>query len=204
MSTAKKTSTDKDLQRVLTPTFRVSYPHVFKPSVMKGTQNAPKYSITMLFPKETDLSVIKLAIKHAKIAKFGPNSKEWPALSGSPVTDGDLPNSKGEIPEGYAGHWVIKASCKEDQKPGVVDYPACDDIMDQGDFYAGCFARAYVYAYVWEFPQGSGKYGVSFILDHVQKMKDGPSFGGKKSAKDVFAPPALGEDEQAEDTEDFT
>lgn len=170
---------NKEKQRILTPEFRVSYPHVFKPNAMKGGK--PKYSITMLFSKNSDLSVVKEAMRQAKLNKFG-SKENWPDDLESPVTDGD--NAKHADKEGYKGHWAIKASTNEDQKPGVVDANV-EPIVSQGDFYPGCYARAYVYAYVWEF---GGKQGVGFILDHVQKLREGKSFGGKKPVEQVFSP----------------
>ena len=197
----EKAKVDKDKSRLLTPEFRVSYPHVFKPNSIKGSK--PKFSVTMLFSKESDLSPIKNAIKEAKIAAFGPDKSDWPEDLASPVTDGDKPKYADK--EGYKGHWAIKASTNEDQRPGVVDENV-QPIVDPSKFYPGCFARAYVYAYVWEF---GGKQGVGFILDHVQKTKDGKSFGGKKPADQVFTPVNSGADDsdadvESDDDEDFT
>ncbi len=201
--TAKSDSSDKESQRIVTPEFRVFYPNVFKPSRMKGTDNALKFSVTGGFDKKKDMSVIKLAIKHAKINFFGPNKEEWPDDIISPVTDGDLPPKPGKKPkEGYKGNWVIKFSSNEDQRPGVVDYPNGDPIVNPSDFYPGCYARAQVFAYVWEFPKDSGRYGVSFILDHVQKMKEGKAIGGKKSAKEAFGITAGGDDEDDVEADD--
>ncbi len=185
----------KEKARLLTPEFRVSFPHVFKPNSIKGSK--PKYSVTMLFEKDSDLSSIKNAMKQAKIAAFGPNKSDWPDGLESPVVDGDLPKFADR--EGYAGHWVIKASTNEDQKPGVVDENVVP-ITEPSKFYPGCYARAYIYAYVWEF---GGKQGVGFILDHVQKTKDGKSFGGKKPAEQVFQPinSGLEFDEDAEEAD---
>ena len=193
--------TIQDQQRILTPEFRVSYPHMFKPSGVKGS--APKYSVTMLFPKNGDLKALQGAIRAAKIAQFGPNKEAWPKTE-SPVVDGD--NPKFADREGYKGHWAIKAISSEDQKPGLVDQNV-QPILDQAKFYPGCFARAYVFARVWEF---GGKYGVHFILDHVQKTRDGKSFGGKKPVEQVFTPIAGGDegfdggDGVDVDEEDFT
>lgn len=173
------TKSDKEKSRLLTPEFRVSYPHVFKANSIKGSK--PKFSVTMLFPKDSDLSPIKNAIREAKIAAYGPNKADWPEVD-SPVTDGDKPKYADK--EGYKGHWAIKASTNEDQRPGVVDENV-QPIVDPSKFYPGCYARAYVYAYCWEF---AGKRGVGFILDHVQKLRDGKSFGGKKPADQVFTP----------------
>lgn len=192
----KQTAADKDSCRLITPEFRVSYPHVFKPHAPKP-KDEPKYSITMLFPKSQDMSALKLAIKHAKIAEFGPDKESWPDDLESPVTDGDLP--KHAEKEGYKGCWVIKATSNQAMKPGVVDEHA-KPIIDPAVFYPGCYAHAQVFARVWEY---MGRQGVHFILDHVQKTRDGKSIGGKKSAAEVFKPLTSGESSGGEDEEDF-
>jgi len=193
MATQKKA--DKDLCRMVTPMFRVSYPHLFKAQSPKEGDKK-KFSVTMLFPKDSDLKgtapdgtprSLKEAIKNAKIAEFGSDKANWPDDLESPVTDGDDPKHKDK--EGYKGHWVIKAASGEDQRPSVVDKDMVA-IDSPNDLYPGCYARAYVYAYVWFYPnrQKPLKKGVGFILDHVQKMKDGKPFGSKKSVDQVFAP----------------
>lgn len=185
----KKKKINRDLCRTVTPEFRVSYAHVFKAQSPKPTDK-PKYSITMLFPKSTDLTSLKEVIKQAKLAEYG-SKENWPEGLLSPVSDGDthIDKATGEIKEGYKGHWVIKATSNENQKPGVVDENV-EPIVNQADFYSGCYARASVLAYAWEY---MGKQGVGFILDHVQKIRDGKSFGGKKSADQVFTPVNSGE-----------
>lgn len=184
----------KDKCRMITPEFRVSYPHVFKAQAPKPGDK-PKFSVTMLFPKNIELMGLdtegkpiglKQVITNAKLAEFGPK-ENWPKDLESPVTDGDDPKHADK--EGYKGSWVIKASANENARPGVVDEDAVP-ITDQAKFYPGCYARAYVYAYVWFYPdrQKPMKKGVGFILDHVQKTRDGKSFGGKKPVEQVFSP----------------
>lgn len=194
-----KAKSDKDLCRLITPEFRVSYPHLFKAQAPKPTDK-PKFSVTMLYPKTSDLMgqspsgeprSIKAVIKNAKLAEFG-GKENWPEDLESPVIDGD--DAKYAEKAGYAGHWVIKATTSEDQRPSVVDADMTP-IADAADVYPGCYARAYVYAYVWEY---MGRQGVGFILDHVQKLRDGKSFGGKKPVEQVFSPVAVA----AEETED--
>lgn len=183
--------------RMITPEFRVSHPHVFKAQAPKPTDRK-KFSITMLFPKNVDLlgqtcdgKPIKLQdiIRNAKLVHYGPK-ENWPEDLESPVNDGDgkagIDKKTGKRKEGYAGHWVIKATTNEDQRPGIVDENAVP-ITDQAKFYPGCYARAYIYARRWEY---MGKEGVQFILDHVQKTRDGKSFGGKKPIDQVFGPVA--------------
>jgi hypothetical protein len=202
MAAPTKTKQDKELCRLTTPTFRVSYPHVFKAQSPKQGDK-PKFSITMLFPKTADLSKLKEAIKQAKIAEFG-SKENWPKDLESPVVDGDDP--KHEEKEGYKNHWVIKASTGENQRPTVVDQNV-EPITDQADFYPGCYAIAHIYAYVWFYPdrQKPMRKGVGFILDHVQKVKDGKAFGGKKPVDQVFSPIAADDDESevADDDDDM-
>ena len=209
-SSPKKTTKqeDKDLCRMITPQFRVSYPHVFKPQAPKPGDKL-KFSVTMLFPKDQDLTgsspdgkprSIKEVIRNAKTAEFGPK-ENWPDDLESPVVDGDDPKFSDK--EGYAGCYVIKASTSEEQRPSVVDRDM-SPITEPNDFYPGCFARAYVYAYVWFYPSREKcmKKGVGFILDHVQKLKDGKSFGGKKPVEQVFSPVAAPEEDDAGDDDD--
>jgi Protein of unknown function (DUF2815) len=200
VASKKLSQEEKENCRMITPEFRASYPHVFKAQAPKPTDKK-KFSITMLYPKESSLMGssldgkprgLKEVIKNAKIAKFGPNKKDWPELE-SPVVDGDDPKYADK--EGYKGCWVIKATTNEEQAPGVVG-PDAIPLTDPSSIYPGCYCRAYVYAYVWEY---MGKQGVGFILDHVQKLRDGKSFGGKKPVEQVFAPVDTSEAESEDD-----
>jgi hypothetical protein len=178
----KMTKEQREKCRVTTPVFRVSYPHVFEAQAPQDS-GKKKFSITMLFPKDTDLTKLKKAMFNAKIAAFGPK-ENWPEDLESPVSWGDdhIDKETKKIKEGYKNHWVIKASSNENQKPPVVDRDK-EPIINTADFYAGCFARAHILATNWAF---GNKEGIMFILDHVQKVKDGKPFGGKKSADQVF------------------
>lgn len=199
-----KSKENKDLCRMITPEFRVSYPHVFKAQAPNKGDKL-KYSITMLFPKDSDLTgstvdgkpvSIKKIILNAKIAAYGADKEKWPDVIESPVVDGDDPKFADK--EGYKGHWVIKASTNEDSRPGVVD-ATMKPITNPNDLYPGCYARAYVYATAWNFMK---KDGIMFILDHVQKLRDGKSFGGKKPVEQVFTPVNDVESEDFSDEEE--
>lgn len=187
--TTKKKTKILDTQRLITPVFRVAFPNVFKAAAMRG--GTPKFSVTMLFPKDADLSALRIAMKAAKVQAHGSNKNNWPEME-SPVRDGDKPSPQsGQIYEGFPGHWVIRASSNENSRPGVFDEDV-SPIVDPGQFYPGCYAKAYVFAYCWEF---GGRHGVGFILDHVQKQRDGKPFGGKKPGEQVFSPVNTGESE---------
>lgn len=183
-------SNDQDAQRIITPEFRVSYPHLIKANAFGGGK--PKFSVTMLYPKKGDLTVLKNAIRAAKIEKFG-SKENWPADIASPVQDGDAPSKPGkEERTGYAGHWVIKATANEDSRPTVVDENA-QTVMDAKVIYPGCYARAAIFARVWEFPVGSGRFGVQLILNGVQKTRDGETFSTRKPVE--FDPIAASADD---------
>lgn len=200
MAAKKVSKEDIEKARLVTEEFRVSYAHMFKAQGMKG--GAPKFSVTALVPKDSNLKPYQNAIRQAKINEFGPDKSTWPTDLESPVTDGDLPKYADK--EGYKGHWVIKFSSNEDSKPGLVDENV-KPIIDASRFYSGCYARAYVYARVWTH-EDTNRQGIHFILDHVQKLRDGKSFSGKKAVESVFAPVGTGEvaAEAGEESDGFT
>jgi len=191
MTTPTKKQADKELCAMITPVFRSSYPHIFKAQAPKQGDKL-KFSITMLFDKKKDLTglapdrktprSLKDVIKNAKIAAFGPDKANWPEDLISPVQDGDDPKFADK--KGYQGCWVITAKANEDDRPGLVGKDM-SPISDPSDFYPGCYAQAYVRTYYNEY---MGKKRILFYLDHVQKVADGESFGGKKAIEQVFSP----------------
>ena len=126
-----------DIPNVMTPKFRVSFPAVFRPGKAVDPTKPPKYGITMLFDKNTDLSPLMNAMVDFMTKKFGPNKDTWPKLSRNPFRD------QGEKTfEGYvAGAKFINAS--SNTKPGLVG-PNNEDIINEAEFYPGCYARATV------------------------------------------------------------
>lgn len=193
MAAKKLTKEERAKCTTTTPMFRVSYPHLFKAHAIKP-KDEPKFSITMLFPKKSDLSIIQKVIRNAKNVYFG-SKENWPDDLESPVVDGDDPKFADK--EGYKGHWVIKATTKADSKPGLVDRNA-EPIIDQADFYPGCYAIANINAFAWEY---GGKEGISFALNHVQKVKDGKPIGGRAPVESVFAP-IEGDDDDTDANDD--
>lgn len=180
-------------KKCTTPKFRVSFPQVFTPKGFKDQE--PKYSVTMLFDKKTDLKPLKEAIEFAAIEKFGANKAKWPKNLRMPIKDG---NEKSDLP-GYANTWVVTATAKADKKPGVVDRQANRIDSDDGQFYAGCYARATLIAFAYD---TAGNKGVSFSLQNLIKWEDGPRFGGKKDAADDFAD-ILDEKDESDDSSNY-
>lgn len=193
---SEKPRTKSKIEKVVTSIFRVSYPHLFEVG-----QLDKKYSITMLASKDLkkfDLIRIKKIIFKATVAQFGPDKADWPRKLLSPITDGD--SDENSEREGYAGHWIIKASSKDFRKPEVIDYPKGNPITDSATLYPGCYARAEVFARYWKY---TGKEGIQLILDSVQKIKDGKNLSGRKPAKVIFGAVAVDmDDDESDNIED--
>lgn len=180
----------KDLQRVITPVFRVSFPRVFKAEAFED--QPAKFSCTLLFPKNADLSEMKKAVHAAKVATWGSDQAEWPKKLRTPFRDGD----EKEDLEGYKGMIYVTVSNKH--KPQVVDKNLEPITEESDDFYAGCKARAALRAFTYD---TKGNKGVTFSLESLQKMGEGERFSGRMKAEDVFTKVAEDEDTSAESDE---
>lgn len=173
----------------MTPKFRVSFPAVFRAQANKDfPDQEPKFSLTALFAPDADLSALKAAAHAAAEAKWGANPKKWPKFRyetfrkheefAKENDDGKLVFQMGMEKGGH----LLRLSTK--QKPGLIDKNN-NDIIDETDFYAGCYARATVRAYAYE---TKGNCGVSFGLQNIQKLADGEPLTGRAKAQDEFSP----------------
>lgn len=177
--------------KVVTGKVRLSYVHLFEPYSSFEGQEA-KYSCVILVPK-TDLATIKkikdaqkVALENGKSSKFnGSIPKAWK----NTFRDGDEEGDLEKNPE-YAGHYFMTVSNKV--KPGIVDR-SVQTILDPTEVYSGCYARVSLNAFPFN---SAGNKGVSFGLNHVQKLEDGEALGNITKAEDDFdslEEPDLGE-----------
>lgn len=172
--------------QLLTPEFRVSYPKVFK-AERNDLSGKDEFSLVALFPKGANLSALKAAAKAACEKKWGTDPKKWPKNMRDPFRDqADRAKTDDDgneyLPDGYV-EGAFYVNLKSQKRPGLVDAKV-QDIIDEADFYGGCFARAQVNAYAY---LQKGNAGVAFGLNHIQKTKDGDSFGSApRSAASVF------------------
>lgn len=196
MAKIKLTPEQREKATFMSPEGRLSYPHLFEPQAMPGTENKPKYSATLLIPKDTDIAVAKKAIAQAKRNFFGKDKETWPKMSKPTITDGD-DDTRYPTQEAYREHWVIKPNSNADSKPVVVDAKG-KKIIDASKAYAGVDCQMSLYAYVWEFPVG--KYGVGLILEGVQILRDNEPFSTRKTAEQMFG--AAAEDESEDESEE--
>lgn len=202
--TSTKKKDNKERFKILTPTFRVSHPHLFEAKAFQkgGTKY---YSIEMLFDKtKFKLSTLKDKVVLAANEHWGEGN--WPTGFRKPYFDGDKPNpSNGEMKPEHKGMWVFKASSSAEYQPphvvGIDKKGKLVEDIEPGDLYPGCYARAQLMACAYE--TGPNK-GVKFILDGVQKVADGKAIGGKKSASEMFGRLEVEDgDDQYEDDEDY-
>lgn len=177
---------------VVTGKVRFSYAHVFEPSSMEEGGDK-KYSVALLIPKsdKETLKKIEAAIKAA--AEEGKNSKKFDGKDPLkvknfkwPLRDGDEEREDDDV---YAGHMFLNASAKT--KPGVVDKDL-NPILDQADFYSGCYGRASINFYPFN---TKGNMGVAAGLNNLQKLSDGEALGGRSKAEDDFSESFDGEDD---------
>jgi hypothetical protein len=192
MAIEKKTN----VMKVVTPKFRLSFPELFEPKAFEN--QAAKYSCQMLFDKKTDLSSLKNVVKKAIKDKWGENPPKGLTL---PFKDGNEKDL-----EGYQDMIVVSAASKF--RPQVVDQKL-EAILTADDIYAGCYARAAVNAYAWEYKNAKGqvmKRGVSFNLESLQKLAEGERFVKRPDASETFDSVDDGSDDvsnYASDDDDF-
>lgn len=180
---------------VLTGKFRVSYPNVFKPR-KNELSGKDEYSILALFPPGADLKKLQDAAQAACIEKWGADKSKWPKDPATGQTDIRSPFRKHEEKryENDAGNLVFPSGMeaggifmnfKSTRQPGLIDGQK-NDIINESEFYPGCFARASVNALAYGGPGTKFKAGVSFWLQNLQKVAEGDALGSKTKATDDF------------------
>ena len=163
--------------QITTPVFRVSFPAVFEPTHMdkNAAEKDKRYKITMIFDKKTDISSLKKIALDAAVGKWGADKTKWPKGMNKTFRDGAEKDTDG------FGDGVIFCSATSKMRPGLVDGDT-QPIIDQSEFYGGCYARATVTAFAYVF----GKQGVTFGLRNIQKVKDGELFSSRTKAEEDF------------------
>lgn len=169
------------LTKVITGRIQLAHCRLFRPHTPFG-QN-PRYSAVILIPKDDILTVRaireaqRLALKNGE-EKFGiPVPADWTDT----LRDGDFDPARFQNP-GYAGHWFLSVSSPV--PPGVIDASrpvhdgwrvvrdGSEPVYDESAVTDGCFARVSMNAFPFRTKDGLG---VSFALNHVQKLGDPPA-----------------------------
>jgi len=168
---------------MITGEVRVSYANVWEPA--KTPSGDMKYSMCLLIPKDDTESIgevhdaIQAAVqKGLDNNKFG--KAHVPKLR-LPIRDGDAEFEEGSRGPEYKGHFFINASSKN--PPGMVDKNV-KPIIDQDDFYSGCFARVDINFFPYN---TAGNVGIGVGLNNIMKTNDGDRLDGRMNAEDAFA-----------------
>lgn len=169
-----------DPTKVITGRCRTSFPNLFAPRAAQEGQT-PKYGIMLLIPK-TDKATMK-ALRAAQLAALENGKSKFPGgkvpkVWKDTIHDGDEADLD-QYPE-REGHWCLSVSAV--RKPGVIDRQK-EIITDPSEVYSGCYVRAALGAFAYN---TNGNRGVSFGLNHVQKIAEGDALDGSTKATDVF------------------
>ena len=147
--------------KIITPECVLSYPNLFEARAYKAG-DAPKYSATLVFTKDTDISALKRAALETLTETWGAKVEDMLRKKQLrlPFRDG----AEKDYPDGS-----IFVNVSSVQRPGVVDQRV-QPILDPSDIYPGCVVRASVRPFTYD---TKGNKGVSFGLNNLQKLRDG-------------------------------
>lgn len=193
-------------KKLLTPQATLSYPHIDEPVPPMNGKGEPKYSVALVFPAGADLSMLQAAVLEAATDK-------WGTKAAALLKSGGLKNpfrTDGEA-KGY-GEGSVYFNARSTEKPGAVYLwadPATGkamiipDDLRKKELYAGAQVRASITAFAYD---NEGK-GVSFGLNNIQKLGNGPRLDGRKAADEEFEAdlsmePAPMDDVETEVTQD--
>lgn len=179
---------------VITGKCRLVYPHVFEP-YSSDPDKDPRYSVMLLIPKSDKRTIKALRDAEEEAKQAGVMSKwngRMPKGMLSIIHDGDDEDQTDteRYPE-RAGHWYMTVGSV--RRPGVVDQDVLP-ILDASEIYSGCYGRVELGAFPYSV---SGKNGVTFGLNNLQKLADGEVLGGRSRPEDVFS--RVARDEEDED-----
>lgn len=168
--------------KVVTGEVRLSYAYLFAPR--QNDQGKDTWSTLLLIPKSDRRTIAALKKAAEEALKEGlANGKLKPNTSlknaWGTLKDGDERDDLDERPE-YAGNYYMNVTAY--RQPGIVDR-SLQPIMDSSEVYSGCYARVSINSYAYN---SNGKRGVTFGLNHVQKVRDGDFLGGVTRAEDDF------------------
>jgi hypothetical protein len=176
---------EKDKKYVVTGECMLSYPHIAEPQKPKKASDTPKYSAAFVFKPGADISALQAAVLAAAEEKFGLKALE---MLKSGALKNPLRRDVGN--KGYAEGSVFFNARSQNQPQCVYRHAGPDGkaaVIPQNkiaeDLYAGCNVRVSVKAFYYD---QEGNKGVSFALNNIQKLSDGPRIDGRKAATDEF------------------
>ena len=172
--------------KLRTPQAILSYPHLDQPQKTRKPTDKAKYSATLVFAPGTDLSAMKAAV--AAVAE-----ERWGSKAVDMLKKGSLrsPFRTDAEAKGYAeGSTFINV--RSETQPGLVyrhaepgttkpAKVAPEDIKKV--FYPGAIVMGHVSAFAYD---TDGNKGVSFGLNHLQKVAEGERIDSRVDEQDAF------------------
>lgn len=180
------------MARLFTPKAVLSFPHLAEPQQPKNGKGRIAYTASLLFMKGTNIDNLWEAAIKAAVDKWGAGAEKRLKAGGlrSPFrTDWE---DKG-YPEGTV--WINVKSTEQptlayiwpDTSRPLVNGKHPPMLVPQArikkDFYPGVIVIANVGPYAYD---QEGNKGVSFGLNTMQKISDGPRLDGRKSAEEDY------------------
>lgn len=149
---------------------RLSFPALFRPKVVQGSDSEPRYSASLLLSKKDDAQQIdKLRTACQAVLK-----SQWPTKTPAGIKfcvhDGAEKDYDGYGPE------IIFVSASSTIRPPVVDEFVAPIAEDSGKLYAGCYVN--VILRLWAQDNQFGK-RINAQLKAVQYAAEGEAFGDK-------------------------
>lgn len=164
--------------KVITGVVRLSFPHIWESAAI-GDSTEKKYSASLIIDKKdaTTKAKIEAAVKAAIEVGKGKWGGTVPKKLKLPLRDGDAEKDD----EAYENSYFVNASSKN--KPGVLDEQK-NEMLNKEDLYAGCYVKADLNFYPFDF---NGTKGIACGLNNLMKVKDGEKLGGGgQSAEEAF------------------
>lgn len=178
-------------EKFTTGKVRLSFPKLFTAEKFKN-KGDPKYSTTILFNKEDDLSKVKKAIFKAKVEAFGKNKAKWPKIK-SCLKDG---SNKSDL--GYEDFFYINASTLKRPRVVVKEEGEITRVKDENEVFGGKNAQVVLIFKATSMPDdekdGGFKYFITAYLQGVRLLPGGDPLGGGGASDEDF--------EDLEDEED--
>lgn len=170
-----------DARNVTTGEVRLSFVNLFTPRANQPGQE-PKYSVTILVPKNDFQTVQRIQAGIAAALQQGTAKGFWPQGS-QPKTvlyDGDGLRPQGEPfgPE-CRGHWVLRASSK--RQPAIVD-GNLNPVLEQTQVYSGIYGRVNIEFYAFN----NQSKGIGAMLGPVQITRPGEPLTSHMTAEQAF------------------
>lgn len=172
---------------VVTPKARMAFPELLE--AKKDLSGREIYSVTLLFPKDSDLAELKAACEEAALKKW-PKKETWKNMNLRwPFSDGSTKgktDSDGNFRpyKGYENAVVLNVKRPaKNGAPVVVQANPHISVTEPAEIYGGRWCRAQIAAFAYD---QAGNRGVSFGLNMVQLLEHDEPLGANNNPASIF------------------